>query len=91
MEAQETQGASSSSTSQCVEGLGQLPCDVIFHVAKDKDRQIYLRFISIKLNQGKINAWCPRRDTMVSNVLVWGGRGRQTVLGMLRKQIHWPK
>jgi hypothetical protein len=56
MEAQETQGASSSSSSQCVEGLGQLPCDVIFHVAKDKDRQIYLRFISIKLNQGKIYA-----------------------------------
>lgn len=55
MEAQEMQGAASSS-SHSVEGLGQLPCDVIFHVAKDKDRQIYLRFISIKLNQGKTSA-----------------------------------
>lgn len=48
-------GSSGASSSHCVEGHGQLPCDVIFHVAKDKDRQIYLRFISIKLNQGKIN------------------------------------
>ncbi|XP_059489309.1 trafficking kinesin-binding protein milt isoform X2 [Neocloeon triangulifer] len=34
-----------------LEGHGQLPTDIIFHVARDKDRELYLRFISIRLNQ----------------------------------------
>ncbi|XP_065352268.1 trafficking kinesin-binding protein milt isoform X2 [Cloeon dipterum] len=33
------------------EGHGQLPTDIIYHVARDKNREMYLRFISIKLNQ----------------------------------------